>query len=252
MRLAKRTARTDAASRGEQTDRFLSYEAKGGRRPQTKLRPVGDVSGVLWSPRMHCRGSSRTVFERSKAVRSARCMGLQAENAPNPSLKLASSWASQEHGPLAERADGACQTDGEGCTVSCHKATALSFTLMLCTVVKTVEQDGPRSWRPRRRCAPTTRRQLGIGSQLLLLIEQPADDSLIYSKCLQAPRLAVEKSRPPTSMCSSALLQDMETDHKSDSTIGAIVGLYGQNFAKAGKAPPPPGSFETQGTTTTT
>ena len=196
---------------------------------------------------MHCRGWSRTVFERSKAVRSARCM----ENAPKPGLKLASSWASQEHGPLAERADGACQTDGEGCTVSCHKATALSFTLMLCTVAKTVEQDGPRSWRPRRRCAPTTRRQLGIGSQLLLLIEQPADDSLIYSRRLQAPRLAVEKSRPPTSMCSSALLQDMETDHKSDSTIGAIVGLYGRNFAKAGKGPPR-GSFETQGTTTTT
>ena len=71
-------------------------------------------------------------------------MGLQAENAPKPGLKLVSSWASQEHGPLAERADGACQTDGEGCTASCHKATALSFKVMLCTAAKTVRQHGPR------------------------------------------------------------------------------------------------------------
>ena len=51
-------------------------------------------------------------------LRSARYTGLQAEIAPKPGLKLASSWASQEHGSLAERADGACQTDGEGCTAS--------------------------------------------------------------------------------------------------------------------------------------
>ena len=128
-----------------------------------------------------------------------------------------------------------------------HKPTACSLRHMHeSNASNGVGQDGPRlvvrCSRPRRRCAPTTRWQLGIGSQLLLL--RAAGRKFAHQpKALAGTEVGGGEVMHSDLHVQLGLLQD----HGKRITRVALQLEQSSEFPKGWPPPPPP---ETQGTTT--